>query len=111
MTTARARTLTLVATSLGLAVVQLDVSVFNIAIKPIGASLGGGVSALQWVVSAYALAFAALILSGGFALFTAALSSSSTPRSARWVSCSPCAGPGRPLAPPGARWMSGARSP
>lgn len=58
-----ARTWTLVATSLGLAVVQLDVSVVNVAIKPIGASLGGGVSSLQWVVNAYTLAFAAFILS------------------------------------------------
>ncbi len=56
---------TLVATSLGFAVVQLDVSVVNVAIKPIGASLGGGVSALQWVVSAYTLALAACILSAG----------------------------------------------
>jgi DHA2 family methylenomycin A resistance protein-like MFS transporter len=74
------------AMSLGFAVVQLDVSVVNVAIKPIGAALGGGVSALQWLVGAYTLAFAALILSagaladrigakrvfvGGFALFTA----------------------------------------
>ena len=84
---ALARTLTLAATSLGFAVVQLDVSVVNVAIKPIGAALGGGVSSLQWVVSAYTVAFAALILSAGalgdrigakrvfvagFALFTAA---------------------------------------
>ncbi|HYZ82582.1 MAG TPA: MFS transporter, partial [Solirubrobacteraceae bacterium] len=53
------------ATSLGFAVVQLDVSVVNVAIKPIGATLGGGVSALQWVVNAYTVAFAALILSAG----------------------------------------------
>jgi MFS transporter, DHA2 family, methylenomycin A resistance protein len=61
----RARGWTLAATSLGFAVVQLDVSVVNVAIKPIGVSLGGGVSALQWVVSAYTVAFAALILSAG----------------------------------------------
>jgi DHA2 family methylenomycin A resistance protein-like MFS transporter len=60
-----ARTWTLVATSLGWAVVQLDVSVVNVAIKPIGAALGGGVSSLQWVVNAYTLAFAALIVSAG----------------------------------------------
>ncbi len=59
------RGLTLAATSLGFAVVQLDVSVVNVAIKPIGASLGGDVSALQWVVNAYTVAFAALILSAG----------------------------------------------
>ncbi len=56
---------TLAATSLGFAVVQLDVSVVNVAIKPIGAALGGGVGSLQWVISAYTVAFAALILSAG----------------------------------------------
>jgi DHA2 family methylenomycin A resistance protein-like MFS transporter len=55
----------LLATSLGFGVVQLDVSVVNVAIKPIGADLGGGISGLQWVVGAYTLAFAALILSAG----------------------------------------------
>jgi DHA2 family methylenomycin A resistance protein-like MFS transporter len=54
-----------VATSLGFAVVQLDVSVVNVAIKPIGTQLGGSVSDLQWVVNAYTVAFAALILSAG----------------------------------------------
>src|ERR1700749_3991741 len=55
----------LLATSLGFGVVQLDVSVVNVATKPIGADLGGEVSGLQWVVGAYTLAFAALILSAG----------------------------------------------
>jgi MFS transporter, DHA2 family, methylenomycin A resistance protein len=55
----------LLAASLGFGVVQLDVSVVNVAIKPIGADLGGGVSGLQWVVGAYTVAFAALILSAG----------------------------------------------
>jgi DHA2 family methylenomycin A resistance protein-like MFS transporter len=83
----RRRGFTLAATSLGFAVVQLDVSVVNVAIKPIGLALGGDVSALQWVVNAYTVAFAALILSAGalgdrigakrvfiagFSLFTAA---------------------------------------
>src|SRR5436190_4916449 len=82
-----ARRMTLIATSLGFAVVQLDVSVVNVAVKSIGAELGGGISALQWVVSAYTVAFAAFILTAGalgdrigakrifiagFALFTAA---------------------------------------
>ena len=56
---------TLVATSLGLSVVQLDVSIVNVAIKSIGADLGGGVSGLQWVVNAYTIAFAACILTAG----------------------------------------------
>jgi DHA2 family methylenomycin A resistance protein-like MFS transporter len=59
------RGLTLAATSLGFAVVQLDVSVVNVAIRPIGAALGGDVGALQWVVNAYTVAFASLILSAG----------------------------------------------
>jgi len=78
---------TLVAMSLGFAVVQLDVSVVNVAIRPIGDALGGGVAGLQWIVNAYTIAFAAFILSAGalgdragarrvfvagFALFTAA---------------------------------------
>jgi MFS transporter, DHA2 family, methylenomycin A resistance protein len=72
---------------MGFAVIQLDVSVVNVAIGPIGSALGGGVSGLQWVVNAYTVAFAALILSAGalgdrigakrvfiagFAVFTAA---------------------------------------
>jgi DHA2 family methylenomycin A resistance protein-like MFS transporter len=61
----RARSLTLFAACLGFAVVQLDVSVVNVAIKPIGEELGGGIGGLQWVISAYTIAFAALILTAG----------------------------------------------
>jgi DHA2 family methylenomycin A resistance protein-like MFS transporter len=79
--------MTLIAASLGFAVVQLDVSVVNVAVKSIGVSFGGAVSDLQWVISAYTVAFAAFILTGGavadrtgarrvfvggFAVFTAA---------------------------------------
>ena len=60
-----ARRWTLVAMSLGFAVVQLDISVVNVAIKSIGSALGGGVSALQWVVDAYTIGFAAFILTAG----------------------------------------------
>jgi DHA2 family methylenomycin A resistance protein-like MFS transporter len=82
-----ATSLTLAAMSLGYGVVQLDVTIVNTALNAIGASLGGGVSELQWVVSAYTIAFAAFILTAGalgdrigakrifmagFALFTAA---------------------------------------
>lgn len=51
--------------SLGFAVVQLDVSVVNVAIKSIGTGLGGGVSGLQWIVNAYTITFAAFILTAG----------------------------------------------
>jgi DHA2 family methylenomycin A resistance protein-like MFS transporter len=52
-------------TSLGFVVVQLDVNIVNVALARIGAELGVGMAALQWIVDAYALAFAALLLSGG----------------------------------------------
>src|SRR5436853_316030 len=82
-----ATSLTLAAMSLGYGVVQLDVTIVNTALNAIGTSLGGGVAELQWVVSAYTIAFAAFILTAGalgdrigskrifiagFALFTAA---------------------------------------
>ena len=57
--------LTLAAMSLGYGVVQFDVTIVNTALNSIGASLGGGVAELQWVVSAYTIAFAALILTAG----------------------------------------------
>jgi DHA2 family methylenomycin A resistance protein-like MFS transporter len=64
-TKASKRWLTLAAMSLGYGVVQLDVTIVNVAITSIGNSFGGGVTALQWVVNAYTIAFAALILTAG----------------------------------------------
>jgi DHA2 family methylenomycin A resistance protein-like MFS transporter len=61
----RATLLTLAAMSLGYGVVQLDVTIVNTALNAIGTSLGGGVSELQWVVSAYTITFAAFILTAG----------------------------------------------
>src|SRR5262245_6286351 len=81
-----ATAVTLAGMSLGYGVVQLDVTIVNTALNAIGTSLGGGVAELQWVVSAYTIAFAAFILTAGalgdrigskrifiagFALFTA----------------------------------------
>lgn len=57
--------LTLAAMSLGYGVVQLDVTIVNTALDAIGRSLGGGVANLQWIVSTYTIAFAALILTAG----------------------------------------------
>jgi MFS transporter, DHA2 family, methylenomycin A resistance protein len=59
------KALTLAAMSLGFGVVQLDVTIVNTALSSIAASLEGGVSELQWVVSAYTITFAALILTAG----------------------------------------------
>jgi MFS transporter, DHA2 family, methylenomycin A resistance protein len=83
----RTDSLTLAAMSLGYGVVQLDVTIVNTALNSISTALGGGISGLQWIVSTYTIAFAALILtagtlgdrvgakkvfSAGFAIFTAA---------------------------------------
>lgn len=57
--------LTLTAAMLGFALITLDASVVNVALPAIGDSLGGGMTGLQWVVDAYTLAFAALMLSTG----------------------------------------------
>jgi DHA2 family methylenomycin A resistance protein-like MFS transporter len=56
---------TLLATSFGFVVVQLDVTIVNVAMPQIGAALGAGVADLQWLVDAYTLAFAALLLTAG----------------------------------------------
>src|SRR5215468_8991589 len=87
VSTRLAKLFTLAAMSLGYGVVQLDVTIVNTALNSIGTSLGGGVAELQWVVSAYTIAFAAFILTAGalgdrlgakrifmagFAIFTAA---------------------------------------
>ena len=56
---------TLVAASLGFAVIQLDVFVVNVAVKPIGTALGAGTAALQWMVGIYMLMFAAFMLTAG----------------------------------------------
>ena len=57
--------LTLTAALLGFALITLDASVVNVALPAIGSALGAGMSGLQWVVDAYTLAFAALMLSTG----------------------------------------------
>ncbi|MGG1948608.1 MFS transporter [Trinickia sp. NRRL B-1857] len=46
-------------------VTQLDVTIVNIALPSIGAQLHAQVSVLQWIVDAYTLAFAVLMLSAG----------------------------------------------
>jgi len=57
--------LTLAAMSLGYVVVQLDVTIVNVAINSIGADFGGSVADLQWIVNAYTITFAAFIFTAG----------------------------------------------
>ncbi|MFG2649767.1 MFS transporter [Streptomyces sp. NPDC048436] len=55
----------LLASLLGFTVITIDVSAVNIALPAIRTSLHGGMAGLQWVVDAYTLMFAALMLSAG----------------------------------------------
>lgn len=50
---------------LAVLVAQLDTSVANLAAQPIGQYFRAGVEALQWVIDAYNLVYAVLLLSGG----------------------------------------------
>ncbi|MHB9863478.1 MFS transporter [Streptomyces sp. YIM S03343] len=56
---------TLAAAVLGFFVITLDATIVNVALPSIRASLGGGITGLQWVVDGYTLMFAALLLSAG----------------------------------------------
>ncbi|AOJ41439.1 MFS transporter [Burkholderia lata] len=51
--------------SIGFVVTQLDVTIVNIALAHLAGDLHLPVAGLQWVVDAYTLAFAVLMLSGG----------------------------------------------
>lgn len=55
----------LLATSISYVVVILDTSIVNVALERISASFASGLGGLQWVVNAYTLTFASLLLSGG----------------------------------------------
>lgn len=55
----------LVASSLAFSLVLLDATVVNVALPEIREDLGAGVTELQWVVNAYTLALASLLLSAG----------------------------------------------
>ena len=56
---------TLAAVSFGLFMIMLDNTVVNVALPSIQKDLGADLSELQWIVTGYALSFAALMLIGG----------------------------------------------
>ena len=56
---------TLAAVSFGLFMIMLDNTVVNVALPAIQEDLDAGLSELQWIVTGYALSFAALMLIGG----------------------------------------------
>ncbi|MFC9506177.1 MFS transporter [Streptomyces sp. NPDC057002] len=61
----RHATATLAAAVLGFFVITLDATIVNVALPSIRDALGGGITGLEWVVDAYTLMFAALLLSAG----------------------------------------------
>jgi EmrB/QacA subfamily drug resistance transporter len=61
----RAKALILAAVSLGQFMIQMDLTVVNVALPSIGRHLHGSTSGLQWVMDGYSLALASLLLLGG----------------------------------------------
>jgi EmrB/QacA subfamily drug resistance transporter len=63
--TDQSKWLTLVAVCLGTFMLLLDITIVNVALPDIQSALSSSFSALQWVVDAYALTLAALLLTAG----------------------------------------------
>jgi DHA2 family methylenomycin A resistance protein-like MFS transporter len=57
--------MTLLATSISFVLVILDTSIVNVALESISHGLATDVTGLQWIATAYIIAFASLLLSGG----------------------------------------------
>jgi MFS family permease len=55
----------LVALALTAYIISVDVTIVNVALPTLVRRLGASTSELQWVVDAYSLAFAALVLTAG----------------------------------------------
>src|SRR6266550_2366783 len=56
---------TLAAVAFGLFMIMLDNTIVNVALPSIQRSLAMSISSLEWIVTAYALTFAALLITGG----------------------------------------------
>ena len=63
--------------------VVVDNTIVNVALPSLSRDLGASTSALQWIVDAYSLTFAGLLLAGG-----GIGASSAESRSCRWAWCS-----------------------
>lgn len=59
------RWLTLVTLCMGVLIAQIDTSVVNLAVRPIGIYFSASVAELQWVVDSYNLIYAVFLLTGG----------------------------------------------
>lgn len=64
-TTSRHRTLGLYAICFGFFLVLLDTTALNVAVGSMERELGGTISGLQWIVNAYTIVFASLLLAAG----------------------------------------------
>lgn len=62
---AAAPKLILAATFMGIFLLNLDAMAMTVALPGVGRDFGGGTAGLQWIVDAYTLMFAALLLSAG----------------------------------------------
>ena len=63
--TAPRKRLVLCVLSMAVLVAQIDTAVVNLAVRSIGQFFHAGVGPLQWVIDAYNLAYASLLLTGG----------------------------------------------
>ncbi|HVT68110.1 MAG TPA: MFS transporter, partial [Trebonia sp.] len=59
------RTAALLSVCLGFFVIQLDVTIVNVALPAVQRDVGGSVGGLQWVIDAYTLALASVMLTAG----------------------------------------------
>jgi DHA2 family methylenomycin A resistance protein-like MFS transporter len=55
----------LISVCLGFFVIQLDVTIVNVALPAIQREIGGAVGGLQWIIDAYTLALASVMLTAG----------------------------------------------
>ena len=62
----RSRWLALCALCLAELLVMVDNTIVNVALPTMSRDLGAGISGLQWIVDAYTLVFAGLLLTGGY---------------------------------------------
>jgi MFS transporter, DHA2 family, methylenomycin A resistance protein len=61
----RGSALALISVCLGFFVIQLDVTIVNVALPAIQREIGGTLAGLQWVIDAYTLALASIMLTAG----------------------------------------------
>ena len=61
----RHRTLVLLCVSVPSFMISLDANIIAVSLPSIARSLGADFAAIEWVVSAYTLAFASLLLAAG----------------------------------------------